>query len=250
MDYNKIYAQSKGLSLLFAEDSKPLREEMLDILEDFFENVVVAINGKEALSIYRKSTENCPFDLILSDIQMPLMNGVTLSKKIRDINPEQKIIILSAHSENKHLLELINIGISKFIEKPLKQDEFYTTLYQVCRDINKTKVKQSSEPTIMNLGEGYTWIALTGILKNKEMVVELTRYERYLLQYFLFRERQVIKSDEIMSNFLEKGIDITEENIRKLVFKLRKKVPDNCIRSVYGLGYKFDCFSSRVEKIQ
>ena len=249
MDYDKIYAESKGLSLLFAEDSEPLREEMLDILEDFFENVVVAINGKEALDIYKKSTENSPFDLILSDIQMPLMNGVTLSKKIRDINPEQKIIILSAHSENKYLLELINVGISRFIEKPLNQDEFYTTLYQVCKEINQTKVKQSSEPTIMNLGEGYTWIALTGMLKNKEIVVELTRYERYLLQYFLFREGEVIKSDDIMNNFLEKGINISEENIRKLVFKLRKKVPDHCISSVYGLGYKFDCLNARVEKI-
>jgi len=132
IDYRTLYEQTKTLSVLLVEDFEPLRQQMLEILEDLFKTVLVASDGKEALSLYQHACENnsMAIDLVISDIQMPNMDGVVLTQKIRELNPEQAIIILSAHTDSKYLIELINMGISKFLTKPIEQEEFFDILYR------------------------------------------------------------------------------------------------------------------------
>lgn len=81
--------------------------------------------------MYKKS----PYDIVLSDITMPNMNGVKLSREIRHLNSEQTIIILSAHSELEYLIELIDIGIHQFIAKPFNEDELFYRLLKVSENI-------------------------------------------------------------------------------------------------------------------
>ena len=240
MDYKRLFAQTKDQSLLLAEDYRPLRDDMAEMLDDLFKTVTVASDGSKALALYQEyySTWNKGFDLMITDIQMPAMDGVELSEAVRDINPDQEIIVLSAHTDSDYLLRLINLGIAQFITKPINHEELIDTLFRVSEKINSVAVQPQNIP-IINLGENFTWNKENLLLKQDNNTVDLTRQELLLMQFLVDNSEQVCTNDEIMQDFYSHDIEISENNIRNLVYKLRKKLPESAIRSIYGVGYKF-----------
>lgn len=127
---------SLRLNVLYVEDNDPLREETKRIFEPFFAHVDLAKNGEEGLAKYNHSH----YDIIITDINMPVMNGIDMIEYIREINPEQKIIAISAHDEPAILMDLMRKGISSFILKPINLNDLLTVLYPVCRDADAQKV--------------------------------------------------------------------------------------------------------------
>jgi len=240
MNSEALSLRTRNLSILLVEDYEPLRNDLAEILEEFFKTVVVAIDGSEALNEYKKYYDryNKTFDLVISDIQMPIMDGVELSEKLRDINTEQTIIILSAHTDSAYLLRLINLGISKFLTKPIKYEELMDILYKESMKINSS-FKDANDLQFINLSEDYIWDKDKSFLKKDNILVDLTRHEILLLKLFIEKEEEVCTNDIILNMFYDNNIDIHENNIRNLVFKLRRKLPEKCISSIYGLGYKF-----------
>lgn len=243
-NYRKIYYETKTLSVLLVEDFEPLRKEMVEVLGDLFKSVTSAVNGEEALALYQETyASETSYDLVISDIQMPKMNGVELSKHIRALNASQVIIILSGHTDSAYLLELINIGVSKFITKPIDYDIFFPFLYEESKKIKLLKPKET-DTIIKQIAEGYHWNMQTKVLTYKETPINLTKHELFLLEFFISKEAHLCSTYDIIDMFDEKNIEISEKNIRNLIFKLRQKVPEECIQSVYGLGYKFMCGNS------
>jgi len=118
------------LNVLYVEDDLALREETSYMLEPFFKSIRSASDGLEGLELYNKES----FDLVITDINMPKMNGLKMIEKIKEINPEQKIVAISAHNEPEVLIGLIKDGTSSFILKPIIQSEVINALYPVCRD--------------------------------------------------------------------------------------------------------------------
>ncbi|MFH0709681.1 MAG: response regulator [Pseudomonadota bacterium] len=121
---------SLRLKMLYVEDNDSVREETAKVFKPLFQSVDVASNGKEGLEKYNKAL----YDIVITDINMPIMNGIDMIERIREINPEQKIIAISAHDETTILLNLIRKGVSSFIIKPINLDDMLTVLYPVCRD--------------------------------------------------------------------------------------------------------------------
>jgi len=239
MDYKTLYTQTKDLTLLLVEDYEPLRNGMKEILEDFFHTVSVAVDGSEALQLYQEYhvKENRYFDLIITDIQMPIMDGVALSEAIRAISPLQQIVVLSAHTDTEYLLKLINLGIAQFIRKPIDNEELMDVLFSVSHTINNRETKVEKTP-LVDLGEGYIWNKDESTLKNADIRIELTRHELLLLQMLILKSNQVCTTEDIMNDFYANNIDISEKSIRNMVFKLRKKLPSSAVRSIYAMGYK------------
>jgi len=239
VDYKILFNEMKTLSVLLVEDFEPLRLEMGEVLESMCKTVSVAEEGQTALVLYEQALQKGnPFDLVISDIQMPVMNGIQLSKKIREQNKDQVIIILSAHTDSEYLLDLINIGISKFLEKPINHDALCDILYEESKKINRKKSKTIVDLPTISLGQGYIWNAETMVLTHNDLLIDLTKHELLLLEYFLHKKDHICSNMDIMEDFYNQDIEISEKNIRNLVFKLRKKIPNECIVSVYGLGYK------------
>jgi len=130
-----ILNYSSALTILYVEDDEAIQEQMQEILEDFFHKVVIASNGQEGLEKfinYKKEFNSYP-DIILTDICMPFLDGIKMSKKILSLNSEQIIVINSAHNESNYLLDLINMGISNFLLKPLQPEQLYQTIYKVSK---------------------------------------------------------------------------------------------------------------------
>lgn len=132
---NEVLNYSSVLTVLYVEDDKGIREEMEEILEDFFQHVIIAKDGQEGLekfNSYKEEFQVYP-DLVLTDIRMPRLDGIEMSQKILSLQPEQIIIIHSAHNESELLLKLIDMGISHFLSKPLQPQLLYQTLYKASK---------------------------------------------------------------------------------------------------------------------
>lgn len=131
----ELYDYARQMQLLYVEDDTDIRENTTALFKSFFPAITVAENGREGLETYRNGT----FDLVVSDILMPEMNGVAMVREIKQSNPQQKVIITSACDESDYLLELINLGVSSFILKPLQSDQIISTLHTTIKDIYNSK---------------------------------------------------------------------------------------------------------------
>jgi DNA-binding response OmpR family regulator len=235
-----ILEQTKRLSLLFVEDSDPLRTRMVAVLKEYFYRVESAIDGRDALEKYQAyyNTKQKHYDLVISDIQMPRMNGVELTVEIRSIREDQPIIILSAHAETDYLLSLINIGVSQFITKPVQYPEMFDTLYKVCSKINASPLPSVTPEHIVNLSDKHLWDNEKKLLFENEATIALTKYEILLMELLIKRFEQVCTTDEILYHFYHNNIDVSSDNLRGMMMRLRKKLPDNTLTSIYGMGYR------------
>lgn len=115
---------NQELAILYVEDEESIREEMVEILELDFENIFVAKNGQEGFEMYTKYLP----DLIITDIQMPLIDGITMSKKILSQNPEAKIIMITAFNEDSFMNEAKSIGIQEYVNKPIDINKLFESI--------------------------------------------------------------------------------------------------------------------------
>lgn len=139
----KFFASS--LSILVVEDDKELNENLKELLETFFKRVDTAKDGLEALNKYKINR----YDIVLTDINMPLMDGIELSKEIRVLNYEQAILVLSAYIDD-FVIDLIDIGIQGLILKPFETEKFIVTLCRNCENILMKKEFKKSELILKN----------------------------------------------------------------------------------------------------
>lgn len=237
----ELLTNTKQLSILFVEDHDDLRENTKEILKKFFDIVDGSKNGEDALKQYKEFYKNKStyYDIILSDIQMPRLNGVGVVENIYDINPEQIIIILSAFDDSKYLLPLINLGIEQFIKKPIDYQDLIKVLQKTIKKILiKNEQLHLTNSSHVKLAGFCIFDKETNILQIGNSMVTLTKYEIILLQVLTDNVGKIYSNDDITKyfNLLNENLDTI--NIRKLVSKLRKKLSVNCIESIYGVGYR------------
>ena len=226
---------TKNMSVLMAEDYAALHNSLKKILSSLFGNVDTAYDGQEAFELYKQKYEqNKAYDIVLSDIVMPNVDGVELSKMIKKINPLQNIIILSAHKEVNYLLEFINIGVRRFISKPVALDVFLDELYLVCLDI----YEQNELLNIINLSSGVLYNKEERVLYVEGSPVVLSAYESFIIEKLISKLNLSVSTDEIVNYLYMYSKDVNPENVRKLMYRLRQKLPNDFIQSVHGIGYK------------
>ena len=110
-----ILEYCSNIHLLYVEDNDSAREYTLELLSRFFHTISTAIDGSEALKIF----ENEKIDLIISDVNMPKMDGLEMSSYIKKIDKSLPIILLSAHNESNFKNKAKETGIETYLEKPL-----------------------------------------------------------------------------------------------------------------------------------
>lgn len=138
----KLLSYTKPLKLLYVEDSKSVREMFSLIFEPLFDEVILAENGEIGLELFKKHN----IDIIITDIEMPIMNGLEMSKNIRAIDDSIPIILATGHVESSFFLESIEIGVDGYLPKPIEQELLKRTLERVCKTIAARKnLKEESE---------------------------------------------------------------------------------------------------------
>jgi YesN/AraC family two-component response regulator len=129
----KLISVSKGVSLLYVEDDRMLQQETAQLLKNFFEKIDLAQNGEEGLELF----EPGKYEIIITDINMPKVNGVEMVKAIRRKDRHQMIIVISAHDEPHYLIDLINAGVQRFLSKPIDLTELISILNEFCVEHQK-----------------------------------------------------------------------------------------------------------------
>ncbi|WOE70743.1 response regulator [Hydrogenimonas thermophila] len=125
----KLKSYTENLSILFVDDEEAARESIYGLLKTLFKNVYIAENGQEGLNIFEKEYP----DIVLTDLRMPIMDGLKMIEEIRKIKPEQKIVAQSAHGDSQIILETVFMGIDGYILKPIKSDQIINTLYKIAK---------------------------------------------------------------------------------------------------------------------
>ncbi len=128
----KILQYIKMLKVLYLEDDENTREVVRYFLKDKVEELYVGFDGEEGLKLYEQYSP----DLIITDIQMPNMTGIEMSKIIREKNIDIPIIVITAFNDSDSLLEAINIGITNYINKPLDFEILINTLAKISKNLN------------------------------------------------------------------------------------------------------------------
>lgn len=143
-----LAAEHPEIQVLYVEDDNDLRENTLRLLSNFFNNIDTATNGQEGWDLFEKKT----YDLIISDLRMPVMDGIEMVRRIKESNSEQLVVITSAHDETDYLLKLIAMGVESFILKPLDVEQFLSVLIKTLRINNlrqlETDYKHRLEETV------------------------------------------------------------------------------------------------------
>ena len=137
-----ILENSKHLNILYVEDDESIRKLNKMFLLNFFKKVDTAFDGEDGLNKYTKylNEHKRAYDLVITDISMPRVDGLSMSQSIKDILNDQEIVVVSAYNESEYLKEAIKIGIDAFISKPIKIDEFKEVLYKVTQKITEKKL--------------------------------------------------------------------------------------------------------------
>lgn len=151
-------------NILYVEDDETLRNATQKLFEQFFREVDTASNGKEGLNLF--DTKN--YDLIISDINMPILNGVDMIKEIKSEKPEQLVLVTSAHSESDQLLELIDAGVDKFILKPLDLNKLLQAFVNLSLLLESNAQLEACEKRIKDLEEQLATIQNDSLSKSGE----------------------------------------------------------------------------------
>ncbi|MBF0317245.1 MAG: response regulator [Nitrospirae bacterium] len=130
---------SKDITVLLVEDEEIPSKALLDILSKYFDNVTCAFNGREGLDKYKSGRH----DIVITDMDMPVMNGIVMTRRIKEINNEQIVIVVSAYDDSRSLRDLINTNVSGFILKPVEAVNLLDALYTACkRIVNERQIEQ------------------------------------------------------------------------------------------------------------
>ncbi|MCT7609504.1 PAS domain S-box protein [Aliarcobacter butzleri] len=121
----------KKMTLLYVEDDDNTREELEYFLEKKVLKLIVAKNGQEGLELFKKHNP----DLVITDIQMPVMDGIQMIKAIKEINPQVQTVIATTFSDVEYLFEAIKLNISNYLTKPLDLYALSETLYSISKNV-------------------------------------------------------------------------------------------------------------------
>ncbi len=215
-------------TVLYVEDDVGVRKHFVESLKRYFKHVYEAADAQEALSVY----DTKEIDVLISDIDLPKMDGLALVKLIREENETLPIVMLTAYSDREKLLKATELYLVKYLVKPVEPQEFREALQMVAK-------KLSMREQDISLEDGYVWsVKKNKMYRNGEEII-LSPKEKKLFQLFICRRGQCVSFGEIM---LEVWGDDTEasiriETIKYHVSKLRTKLTGLTIQNVYAEGY-------------
>jgi len=133
LDLKKLKLDASEFSILYVEDNDVLRKSAYKVLNKIFKKVHTASDGEIGLEIFKKLSPQ----IVITDIEMPNMNGIEFARHIRDINSEAKVIFMSAYDTKEYLVQAIELGIVRFLKKPVSITEFAEVLDFTIHEIKK-----------------------------------------------------------------------------------------------------------------
>lgn len=214
--------------VLIVEDDTEVAHHLQLYLSPKFSRVDIAFNGKEGFEKYL----NHRYDIIISNIEMPYENGISLFQKIRKLDTDILLILFSGHTQEKYLLEMVTLKLDGYLMKPITSKKIDEILEKVlaCKEAIKVICK---EHDIM-----YSY--LSKMITCKEKSISLTHFEIIVMELFL-KEKAYKVTHEILAEALYDDEDNAKNKIKNLIKRLRQKLPFLKIVPLVHFGYQLVC---------
>lgn len=151
----KLLYRTKNLRVLYVEDSTVMRHATSKIFKDYFYSVDTAIDGIDGYKLFLDYHDQYDlfYDILITDLEMPNMDGRELTRRVLDINPLQEIIIISSHKDSSDLIDLINLGITKFLTKPIQTDLLQEIISDISNHLYLEKLKKEEHSDLTQHNE-------------------------------------------------------------------------------------------------
>ncbi len=222
IDLKELSLMCQSLSLLYVEDNADARKSTLSLLNNFFEDITIAVDGQDALDKF----SNKKFDLILSDINMPNLNGIEMLEHIRKDDKNIPIIMLSAYSDSEYFMQAIKLNVDGYILKPLASNQLYEALHKVVQKI-----------TLLLINKNYQDHLENEVKKRNKLIEQKLHYDtltQLYSRYSFFKDIEKLNSPTIVLIDINKfriinevyGSDIGSEVLEKFALYLSSSVED------------------------
>ena len=218
---------TKNIKILVVEDDEIARENEVEYLQEYFENIYEAKDAFEAFEIVESKKPH----IVITDINMPKMNGLDMVKKIREKDINTKIIVLSAYTKTQYLLDAVELGLEKYLVKPIRHETLFPILNNC---INKIK---NNNANLKFFSENCFFDIFNKQLFKNDVEIKLTNKEVDFLTLLCERKNQTV-SYNLIQEIVWQNDFMSEDAIRSVARNLRKKVPENCLENVSKIGYK------------
>lgn len=224
----------KNRKILLAEDDNNLGVLLKNYLTVKGFETSLCINGKEALDLFPRKV----FDICILDIMMPELDGITLAREIRKLNPAMPVIFLTAKNLKEDVIEGFKSGADDYITKPFSMEELLYRIEAVIRRVTEPSAHKKEEK--YEIGE-YKFDPLKQNLSYRGDTIKLTTKESELLELLCRHRNEILER-----NYALKAIWIDDNyfNARSMdvyITKLRKYLrKDESVKilNVHGKGYK------------
>ena len=218
----------KNSTILYIEDDDITRDNMSSYLKRQCKNFHIAVDGQDGLEKFKEYEP----DIIITDIEMPNMNGLDMAKKIRKISSTTQIIITTAYADAEYLLEAVNLHLIKYIIKPISLPKLTSALND-CENFLDEEVE-----TKKYIDKDIFYDIYTKELIKESKIIPLSKTERALLE-LLFKNYPAPSSYEaIETNVYD--FSSSKNAIKLLVKSLRAKISKDAISNVSGFGYNIN----------
>jgi CheY-like chemotaxis protein len=137
VDLKELKKLLTPLSLLYVEDNAMLQEKASSFFEKLFGSVYRDNDGQKGVELFKEHRPS----IVITDIQMPLLDGLSMAQEIRAIDPNSKIIVTSAYDEKSYLLKTIELGLNGYLVKPLKVEDLSALLYTIASHMSEERNK-------------------------------------------------------------------------------------------------------------
>jgi len=199
----------ENLKILYVEDDEFTREEVTEFLEFEVKDVIVAENGKDGIEKFKEND----IDIVITDINMPIMNGLDMAREIKKLSSNTPIIITSAYSDSDFIIKAIEIGISRYVLKPIDVDELLTMIMKSAKELVFDETLKIQNEYIKFLIDSNPAFML--VLTNKDMEHINTKFLEFLGYE---NEEEFLKAHKESDEF-EPIVEVIEEIMKDKVGK-------------------------------
>ncbi len=216
------------LKILYVEDEKDISEEIFDILSMFYKNITVKDNGLEGLQSYKSEAP----DIIITDIQMPKMDGLGMIEEIRKVDTNIPVIITTAFTDPEYMVSSIDLKVNSYVTKPTNPKKLFSAIESVSQEICAKRLLEEQNQTLFLAFDKSDTMIFS--IKNRKVNFSNSAFLKYLEldcvedfeknpieQFFIFHSHKV---DGFSSIDALKGYFESKEKDPKLVsFRVRNR---------------------------
>ncbi len=217
----------ENIKILYVEDDNIARENAIEYLENFFTHIYEASNAVSALQIYEKYKP----DIIVTDIQMPKIDGLEFVKRVRQKDKKVQVIVITAFCHKEYLLKAIELQLVKYLVKPVNEKDFEQALF-LCLNALEEDISN-----IVKLDSESYFDTFNRTLVVNNQIIKLRAKEILFLELLIKNKNRYVSYEEIESYIWFDSV-MTKDALKTLVKNIKMKIAKDLILNLTNIGYK------------